>query len=353
MDRLSLGILAVIVGLAALTWAVSSRAATIAIREPEGTTSTVAVSGEPVNLTVQQGESPAAIARKLEQAGVIRGAEQFTVLAGLMGVGSELQAGEYELTRGMPTTVVVDRLRRNETLPQFVLTIPEGWRLEQVAEHLERKGIASAADFQAALAATDYNAPFLTGRPPGVTLEGYLFPDTYFFTVKVTPREIVARLLATFAERFPPELQQQAEAQGLSLHQAVTLASIVEREAVAPAERPLIASVYLNRIKEGMLLQADPTTQYAIASDPASVQRFGWWKRDLTLDDLKVQSPYNTYVSRGLPPGPIASPGEASLRAVAQPAQSDFLFFVARNDGTHAFARTLEEHNRNVNQFQR
>jgi UPF0755 protein len=321
MDRVSLGILAAIVALAALTWAVSSRAAMFAIGDPEGAGSTVAVSQEAVNLTVQQGESPATIARQLERAGVIRSAEHFSVLAGLMGVGGQLQAGDYELTRGMPTAVVVDRLRRNETLPQFVLTIPEGWRWEQVAEHLERKGIASVADFQAALAATDYNAPFLAGRPPGASLEGYLFPDTYFFTVKATAHDIVARLLATFAQRFPPELQQQAQTQGLSLHQAVTLASIIEREAVSPGERPTIASVYLNRIKQGMLLQADPTTPYALAADPASVQKYGWWKRDLTLDDLKVRSPYNTYVTAGLPPGPIASPGEASLRAVGLAAQ--------------------------------
>jgi peptidoglycan lytic transglycosylase G len=222
-----------------------------------------------------------------------------------------------------------------------------------VAEHLERKGIVSSADFQAALAATDYSAPFLAQRPPGATLEGYLFPDTYFFTVKATPHDIVDRLLVTFNEKFPPELQQQAMAQGLTLHQVVTLAAIVEREAVAPAERPIIASVYLNRIKEGMLLQADPTTQYAIAVTPESVEKYGWWKRDLTEDDLKARSPYNTYVVPGLPPGPIASPGAASLRAVAQPAQTDYLYFVAKPDGTHAFARTLDEHNRNVNQYQR
>ena len=353
MDRLSLTILAAIVLLAGLTWVVSSRAAAFAIEEPNVTTTPVAVSQEPVNLKIQQGESPATIARKLERAGVIRSAEHFGVLAGLMGVESQLQAGEYQLTRGMPTAVVVDRLRRQIIVPQFVLTIPEGWRLEQIGEHLDRKGIASMADFQAALAATDYNAPFLGQRPPGATLEGYLFPDTYFFTVKATARDIVARLLATFAEKFTPELQGKAAANGLNLHQAVTLASIIEREAQVPAERPIMASVFLNRMRAGMPLQADPTTQYALAADPANVARHGWWKRDLTEEDLKVRSPYNTYVVPGLPPGPIANPGLASLRAVAEPAQTDYLFFVAKPDGSHAFARTLEEHNRNVQQYQR
>lgn len=353
MDRISLAIVGALVLLVGGAWLVSDRAASLAIPEARGATTTVGVSTEPVAFKVAEGESPALIAKRLERAGIIRSAEQFGVLAGLMGVEQQLKAGDYELTRGMPISVVLDRMRRSVTVPQFVLTIPEGWRWEQVAEHLEKKGIASAADFRAALAATDYTAPYLATRPAGASLEGYLFPDTYYFTVTATPRDIVARLLATFAEKFPPELQQQAMAQGLSLHQAVTLASIVEREAQVPAERPIIASVYLNRIKQGIPLQADPTTQYALAADPASVAKYGWWKRDLTLDDLKVNSPYNTYVVPGLPPGPIANPGAASLRSVAQPAATDYLYFVAKNDGSHAFARTLEEHNRNVAQYQR
>lgn len=353
MDRLSLAFVAALVLLVGGAWVVSGQAARIAVPEAQVEMNTVAVSGETVSFTVKQGESPDTIAKKLERAGVIRSAEQFGVVAGLMGLEQQLAAGDYELTKGMPTSVVIDRLRRSVTQPEFVLTIPEGWRLEQVGEHLVKKGVTTPEEFQAALAATDYPAPFLAGRPPGATLEGYLFPDTYFFTVKVTARDIVNRLLTTFNEKFPPELQQQATAQGLSLHQAVTLASIVEREAQIATERPIIASVYLNRIKEGMPLQADPTTQYALANDPASVAKYGWWKRDLTLDDLKVQSPYNTYQVRGLPPGPIANPGAAALRAVAQPAQTNFLYFVSKNDGSHAFARTLEEHNRNVAQYQR
>jgi UPF0755 protein len=351
MDRLSLAIVGALVLLAGATWVVSSRAADFAVKEDRVAASAVTVSQDPVSVEVQQGESPSAIATKLERAGVIRSAAHFGVLAGLMGVESNLRAGEYEMTRGMPTAVVIDRLRENLTVPQFVLTIPEGWRWEQVGEHLERKGITTAADFQAAVSATDYNAPFLAQRPPGASLEGYLFPDTYFFTVDATAHDIVARLLTTFNQKFPPELQAMAANQGLSLHQAVTLASIVEREAQVPSERPVIASVYLNRIKDGMLLQADPTTQYAIAT-PASVAEYGWWKRDLTIDDLKVNSPYNTYVSNGLPPNPIASPGLASLEAVVRPSGTEFYYFVAKPDGSHAFARTLDEHNRNVQQYQ-
>ena len=353
MDRLSLAIIAGVVALAALAWTVSARAAAFAIPDEDVSAPPVAVSRDAVKVSVQQGESPDAIGAKLERAGVIRSAAHFGVLAGLMGVESRLQAGEYELTRGMPTAVVLDRLRQNVLIPQFVLTIPEGWRWEQVGEHLERKGIASVADFEAALNATDYNVPFLAQRPPGASLEGYLFPDTYYFTVNATAHDIVQRMLTTFNEKFPPELQAKAAEQGLSLHQAVTLASIVEREAVVASERPVIAGVYLNRLKQEMLLQADPTTQYALASDPQSVAKYGWWKRDVLEDDLKIRHPYNTYVNRGLPPGPIASPGAASLRAVIQPEQSDYLFFVAKPDGSHAFARTLDEHNRNVQRYQR
>lgn len=352
MDRLSIAIVGGIVALAGLAGVVSNRAAAIAVPAATVQETPVAVSTDRVTIKIAQGETPALIARKLEQAGVIGSAEHFSVLAGLMGVEKDLSAGDYDLSRGMPTAVVIDRLRQSATQPQYTLTIPEGWRLEQVGEHLQKKGVASAADFQAALAATDYDAPFLAGRPAGTSLEGYLFPDTYFFTQKATAHDIVARLLKTFGDRFPPEMQKQAQANGLSTHQAVTLASIVEREAQLPEERPIIASVYLNRIKENMLLQADPTVQYALAADPASVAKYGWWKRDLTEKDLKLASPYNTYLNRGLPPNPIASPGAAALKAVAQPAQTKYLFFVAKNDGSHAFAETLEEHNRNVAKYQ-
>jgi UPF0755 protein len=132
----------------------------------------------------------------------------------------------------------------------------------------------------------------------------------------------------------------------------ITLASIVEREAVVASERPLIAAVFLNRLRAGIPLQADPTVQYAIAADPASVATYGWWKKELTLDDLKVDHPYNTYVHAGLPPGPIASPGLDAVEAVVRPASTNYLFFVSRNDGTHVFAETLEEHERNVAQYQ-
>ena len=144
----------------------------------------------------------------------------------------------------------------------------------------------------------------------------------------------------------------QLEGQDLTLEQVVTLASIVEREAQKPSERPIIASVFLNRLKAGIPLQADPTVQYAVANgSAASVQQYTYWKKELTVDDLKLDSPYNTYVNAGLPPGPIANPGLASIQAVVRPATTDYLFFVAKGDGSHVFAETLEEHLRNVEKY--
>jgi UPF0755 protein len=156
-----------------------------------------------------------------------------------------------------------------------------------------------------------------------------------------------------FDKSVTPKLRQQLNARGLTLHQAVTLASIVEREAAVPAEQPIIASVYLNRLKRDMPLQADPTVQFAVASaNLAEALGFGYWKRELTRTDLQLPSPYNTYVQRGLPPGPICSPGLSALEAVANPAETEFLFFVASGDGRHVFAKTDTEHAANVQRYQ-
>jgi UPF0755 protein len=310
------------------------------------------VSDQSVTIKVPQGANGNAIARRLERAGVVGGG-RFGAIAGLMGVQGELAAGDYEFTRGMPATDVIQRLRKGIVLPVVTVTIPEGRRLEEVAALLEKQGLTNAQEFISAAAASDYPQAFVQSRPPGSTLEGYLFPDTYFFAKGVTARQVVERLLATFDERFDRELRAAAERNNLTVHQAVTLASIVEREAQVPEERELIAAVFLNRLKAGIPLQADPTVQYAVAADPASVGKYGWWKRDLTVDDLQIKSPYSTYANPGLPPGPISGVGLASLRAVAQPAAVRYLYFVAKGDGSHAFAETLEEHNRNVQKYQR
>jgi UPF0755 protein len=180
--------------------------------------------------------------------------------------------------------------------------------------------------------------------PEATSLEGYLFPDTYRFSPGTGPKVIVAEMVKNFRRQFGDELAYIST--GLSVHETVTLASIVETEAQLAAERPLIASVYRNRLHKRMLLQADPTVIYAM-------KLAGTWNGNIRKGDLRMSSPYNTYARTGLPPGPIASPGLASLRAAANPAASEMLYFVARNDGSHVFARSLDEHNRNVAEWQK
>ncbi len=354
VSRAGLSTLVLAVVVVAIGWVAMARAPAIAARGAEVRgRGPVPVTDESVLIKVPAGANGNAISRQMQQSGVIADAGLFRTLAGLMGLENQLAAGEYEFTHGMPTGEAVQRLRTGVTVPSVTVTIPEGWRLEETAALFERQGLVSAADFLQALEAADYGQTAIQQRPAGASLEGYLFPDTYFFSKKATPREVVERLLTTFEQRFTTDLRAAAQAQKLSVHQAVTLASIVEREAQVAEERPLIAAVFLNRLRLNMPLQADPTVQYAIASNPASATRYGWWKRDLTVDDLKIKSPYSTYANPGLPPGPIASPGLAALRAVAQPAAVKHLYFVAKGDGSHAFADSLDEHNRNVQKYQR
>lgn len=303
---------------------------------------------EPVLITVEEGQSAESIGRELADAGIIRSGRLFEVLVGLRGVSGALEAGEYEFTPGMATLTVVDRIASGRTASNRVV-IPEGRRAEEVARILDDAGVVEADAFLAALTVSQYQQPFLADLP-GDSLEGFLFPAGYEFSRQTTPQEAVDMLLRGFQENVASTLQMAG--QPLTLFEVVTLASIVEREAVVPEERPVIASVFLNRLQAGIPLQADPTAQYAIAADPASVEQFGYWKQGLTLDDLRFDSPYNTYVYPGLPPGPICNPGLSSVEAVVRPASTAYLYFVARDDGTHVFAETLEEHLANVERYQ-
>jgi UPF0755 protein len=231
-----------------------------------------------------------------------------------------------------------------------VATIPEGWRSEQIADRLQETGFASRDEFLSAVAAPP-SVPVLDmlGTTPPPRLEGYLFPETYEVPQKVPGSRAAELMLRMFSQRVGDAVRSGSEAK-LSPQQIIILASIVEREAKVPSERATIASVYLNRMAQDMPLQADPTVQYAVATrDGPAAATYNYW-RDLAPSDLEVSSPYNTYVKVGLPPAPICNPGEASIRAVLQPARTDYLYFVATTDhtGSHLFARTLEEHNANV-----
>jgi len=189
--------------------------------------------------------------------------------------------------------------------------------------------------------------PLLADRPAGASYEGYLFPDTYRLPVKATPEDLISRMLNNMAAKIPANALDLAAAQGYSFHDILTIASIIEREAVVPAERPTIASVYLNRLAQGMPLQADPTVQYAMGYQTDTGQ---WWKTPVTLEEYsQVNSPYNTYLNYGIPPGPIANPGVSSIMAALQPEQTTFLFFMGcGGEGAHLFATDFDTHQQNV-----
>jgi UPF0755 protein len=286
-----------------------------------------------VRVVIPPGLGMTAVGQLLASRGVIRSALAFEVAAVASGRAGHLQAGEYELSPGMSLETILEILAAGRVVT-YRVTVPEGWDVEQVARALAAAGLGSQDDFQRA--ARD---PALVGdlEPPGLPVrypvEGFLFPDTYTFTRSMTPRQILAEMVGRFRRAWSPALASEAAREGLTPFQVVTLASIVEREARVPGERPVIAGVYLNRLRRGMALEADPTVLYAV----------GRTAGPLTAGDLKVPSPYNTYLRPGLPAGPIANPGLASLEAVVRPAQVPYLYFVAKPDGTHAFARTFQE----------
>jgi UPF0755 protein len=216
-----------------------------------------------------------------------------------------------------------------------------GWRMEEIAASLPTSGLSIAPDdFLHAARAAHLEYDFLAGAE---TAEGFLFPDSYIVPREVTADVLVNGFLRNFTLRLTPEIRQGFEQQGLTTYQAVTLASLVERESMQDEEQPLIASVYLNRLRQGMKLDADPTVQYALGY---SILQNSWWTSPLTLIDLQVNSPYNTYLNQGLPPTPIASPGLDALHAVAFPAETNYLYFRARCDGSgyHEFSETFDEH---------
>jgi UPF0755 protein len=304
----------------------------------------------PVPFTVGEGESGAWIAQRLEQAGLVSDGNLFRFYMRYKGIDSRLEAGDYQLSRHM-TMVEIGEALQHSRMKETLVQVIEGWRAEQVAEMLEKKGLAMGTDVLAAVRAAGLNYPALSDLPAGMSLEGYLFPDTYYVAAGSTPAQIVDRMVATFDSKIDGNRRAKAQALGLTLHEVVTLAAIVEREAMVPEERPLIAGVYLNRLKLGMPLQADPTVQYALGYNTEAGQ---WWFTGLTVEMLQnTNSPYNTYINAGLPPGPICNPGLSAIEAVLNPTETDYLYFMAKGDGTHAFSVTYEEHLRNQEQYRR
>jgi UPF0755 protein len=290
---------------------------------------------------IPTGTGAGAIGTRLSGAGVVRDPLTFRLALWLSGRARELKAGEYRFDRPMTPFEVIDRVARGDVYKRLI-TFREGLTIPEMAAVFEERGFGAAAEFERAAS----NAQLVSDLDPAaVTLEGYLFPETYALPRGTTAEELVSQMVALFKRLYTDALKAQAQAAGLTTRQVVTLASLVEKETARPDERPLVAAVYRNRMDKGMGMQADPTVIFAL-------QQAGRYNGNLTREDLQFDSPYNTYRYSGLPPGPIAAPGLASIEAVLRPAPVAHLYFVSRNDGSHVFADTLADHNRNVQQWQ-
>ncbi len=300
----------------------------------------------PVPFTVEIGESAITIANRLEAQDLITDANLFRLFLRYNGLDASLEAGDYDLRRNMNMREIAQVLQK-ASFEEITVTIPEGWRAEQIADLLTQEGVMDGTTFLATVRqGVGVEHPLLADRPAGASYEGYLFPDTYRLPVKATPEDLISRMVENMAAKIPSNAIELAAAQGYTFFEILTIASIIEREAVVPGERPTIASVYFNRLAQGMPLQADPTVQYAMGYQTDTGQ---WWKTPVTLEEYsEVNSPYNTYLNYGLPPGPISNPGAASINAALQPEPTDYLFFMACGEGAHLFASDFAEHELNV-----
>jgi UPF0755 protein len=313
--------------------------------------------GKVYSIKISQDDTPDEVAKLLEDNGLINSKTYFT--GRMRVVNTELEPGSYRITKGMTVGEIIDTITGNASSSgdsgnsggsssdntTLSITVIEGWRTEQIADELVALGWNGSFDdfMQAAQNYPSDNYAFLADRPDGSSLEGYLFPDTYNFNPDSSADEIIESMLNNFDAKVPQEMRDRAGEMGLSMYQVLTFASLVEREAAVSEERPIIADIYEKRYTEGWRLEADPTVQYALGTHDE------WWP-ELSGEDLYDDSPYNTYQVDGLPPGPIANPGYASIRAVLFPADSPYYYFFAKADGSgyHLFATTSDEQQQNI-----
>ncbi len=287
---------------------------------------------------VEEGATLKEVADELEQRNIISSKSLFLLWTRFMGYGRRIKAGEYLLNSGMPPLEICGILRKGLIITHSV-TIPEGFTMYQIGTLLEQKGLADKAKFIELASDKDLVGSYDIHGP---NLEGYLYPDTYQFGRGLPPVSIIDVMVTRFKEVYAP-LGERARLAGMNMKEIVILASIIEKETGQASERPVIASVFLNRLKKGMRLASDPTVIYGL----------GNFNGNLTRKDLITYTPYNTYVIKGLPPGPICNPGLGALRAVLYPAETDYIYFVSKNDGSHFFSRSLSEHNRAVRFYQK
>ncbi len=304
---------------------------------------TPAGSGKPVRIDVKEGESAGGVATLMEQEGVIRNALLFRMAMKLTHSDGQLKPGNYLIDPGSNMMEILTQLKKGNFKLRLI-TIPEGLTLKEIARLFDKKGVAKEHD----ILVTAKEKPFTVNGRKLDNLEGFLMPDTYDLPDEYTALDVLKTMITAFDKSVAPMYERQKDLlpYKLTLKQAVTLASMIEREAQVPSERPMIAMVYYNRLNKGMKMECDATIQFALGKP----------KQILKLSDLKIKSPYNTYLHMGLPPGPIANPGIESIRAALYPAQVDYLFYVrndVKNDGSHVFSRTLEGHNENIRKYQK
>jgi len=301
-------------------------------------------SGSDQTFTIEPGETVDEIASRLEKSGLISSATAFRDYLVYRGLDTTIQSGDFSLSAAMSPLNLADKIQ-DGTPTQVTFTVLAGWRMEEIAASLPTSGLnISPEEFLRAARTPSAEFDFL---PTDATAEGFLFPMQYTVPRGIRAEELIKTLMQNFGLYLSPEFKQGFTDQGLTIYQAVILASIIEREAIFDEEMPMIASVFMNRLKLGMKLDTDPSIQYAIGWNP---DQKTWWTNPLTADDLKVQSPFNTYIYPGLPPAPISNPSLSALRAVAFPEKSPYFFFRARCDGSglHVFAETFEEHLNNA-----
>lgn len=297
-------------------------------------------SNPPVHtVDIPEGLSFQQVATRIDEQGLIKNRGGFVLLAKLTMADRRIKPGEYAFHAGMRPMEILADLQEGKVILRQV-TFPEGFTVAQIARRLAEQGLVEEKVFLQLAQDPDLIRTLDLDVP---NLEGYLFPTTYQFAKYSQPEDMIRTMVAFTWKALTPELRERAKALDMSIHEVLTLASVIEKETGVPEERPLIAGVFHNRLKRNILLQSDPTVIYAMESFDGNLR-----KRDLSIDN-----PYNTYRFKGLPPGPIANPGAASMKAALYPAENSYLYFVSRNDGTHHFSSTLTEHNRAVDKFQR
>ena len=307
--------------------------------------STTPVEEAAVSIQIPEGTSSQKIGQDLEAAGLIRSASAWNMWARWLTMQDRqggFKAGTYQLSPTQPLSTVADKIWKGEVVQQS-FTIPEGWSLQQMSAYFEKQGFFPAQEFMAAASQVPYaQYPWLPSGLPH--LEGFLYPDTYQLDGdRITPKAAIEQMLSRFEQLALPVYQKSQQNTKLSLKEWVTLASIVEKEAVVAGERNRISGVFTNRLKKSMPLGSDPTVEYALGIGQTK-------EKPLTFKQVETPSPYNTYINVGLPPTPIAAPGIASLEATLTPENTEYLYFMARYDGTHIFSRTLAEHDAAVAQ---